>query len=257
MKLINLKIPFPFAFHHQILKNIFQKKTKNYLIYIPTNLNTGDRLLGLVSSYLLSVVTRRIFLIDWETTNAFQASFFNLFNSSHLNLVQNQFPDVNFTSKISDLLDLNYCRHCGVRIPKKAVKIISNYNLIDYYTKKFLVISSNMYFVPMIVTNPFIRSMICTEFGEMPSFRILFDSVLNFSSVLQHQFNSMFLKYQIILLLEYKFEGKTEIHFQLKMLRAFLVAPLQLLKNIPMFCSMLIQIQRKWKKWENYFLVQD
>ena len=158
----------------------FPKKDLNkFLIFQPTNTGTGNRILGLISSYLLSLITGRQFLLDWKLTTVFNAKFNDLFNSNKIN---DSFDSTNISLNEFDFLDLTVCRHCSIRFYHKDFYYITLNDLNEQYNKKYLIIQSNSYFIPSLLSNKNYRSMICNHFNSDTVFNELFHNVLNFST---------------------------------------------------------------------------
>jgi hypothetical protein len=156
-----------------------------YVVFRPTDTGTGNRILGLVSSYALSLVTGRSLLVDWQTTSVFGAQFLSLFESP-----AELFGNQTIEDHEYHFLNLVYCRHCSVRFRHDVYSILTSQNLTEEFNRRYIIVRSNVYFAPALLANPIHRRALCSVADADALFHTLYKSLIHLSPQLSSALNA-------------------------------------------------------------------
>lgn len=166
-----------------------------FVVFQPTNTGTGNRLLALVSSYALSLVTGRQLLVDWQTTPVFGASFSSLFSSDIIKPLSDILNNQTMKEEDYHFLNLVYCRQCTVRIRHPNFALLASEDLNKFFNRKYIVVSSNVYFAPSLIANAHHRAQLCSMFDPKHFFHSLYQQLLRLSPELDKELNETLNKY--------------------------------------------------------------
>ena len=184
-----------------------EPQSDKFVVFRPTNTGLGNRILALVSSYALALVTGRQLLVDWQLTEVFGARFEDLFTSSVMKNLRSVIGNVSVSEHEYDFLNLVYCRQCSIRFRHPSYAMLATKNLNEEFTKKFIVVRSNVYFAPTLLVNKYHRKVACSLIGNGTSlFTELFHKALKLTPELQEELDEAL----------QAFEGKYPIGVQLR-----------------------------------------
>jgi len=162
-----------------------------FIVFRPTNTGTGNRLLALISSYLLSIVTGRQFMIDWQITPVFSAELSQLFTSTKIVFSSEAHGLYNITNNDANYLDIIVCRQCSFRPHTDSYSVITSKDINSLYQKKYLIVTSNAYFATSLIANHNYRSMICSKFQKGQLFKVLFEELFTLTDELNKTIDSL------------------------------------------------------------------
>lgn len=178
-----------------------------YVVFRPTNTGLGNRMLALVSSYALALATGRQLLVDWQLTEVFGARFEDLFRSKVMKNMRSVIGNVSVSENEYDFLNLVYCRQCSIRFRHPNYALLATKDLRKEFTKKFIVVRSNVYFAPTLLVNKHHRKSMCSLVANGTSlFTELFHRSLKITKELQEELDEAL----------QAFEGKYPIGVQLR-----------------------------------------
>ena len=181
----------PFCRKNDNSKETYPEQMKDkYVVFEPSNTGTGNRLLAFISTYLLSLVTGRKFLVNWKLTKVFNSDFFSLFQCSNVTSLSEITDIRNISTNDMEIINTEYCRQCSIRLHHKDYAILARDDLNNVYTKKFLFVRSNTYFATPILANPHYRQMICNDFGHGKLFHDIFHRIIKIAPEIQKMVDS-------------------------------------------------------------------
>lgn len=167
-----------------------------FVVFQPTNTGTGNRILGLVSSYALALITGRQLLVDWQTTSVFGANLFTLFHSDIIKPLSSILHNRTMKEDDYHFLNLVYCRQCTVRIRHPNFAFLASQDLNKAFTRKYIIVSSNVYFAPALMANIHYRDLLCAHFEPKHLFYSLYNRLLRLSPDLENELNETLKEYK-------------------------------------------------------------
>jgi hypothetical protein len=162
-----------------------ERHPDKFVVFRPTNTGTGNRILALVSSYALALVTGRELLVDWETSPVFAATFDSLFQSSLLRPLSDVLKNRTLADDEYHFFNLVYCRQCSLRRRHEGYSDIASKDLIASYPRRFIIVRSNVYFAPALFANRVHRIPLCSIANATVLFHTLFRKLLSLTPALQ------------------------------------------------------------------------
>ena len=177
----------PYCIKSSSNRSFPQVMHNKYVIFQPTNSGTGNKILALVSSYAMALVTGRQLLVDSDSTE-----FNSIFKKGTIKLLSSVIPpNRTLDDDEYDFLNLVYCRQCSLRLRHPNFAQIASYNLRETFTKKYIVVRSNVYFAPSFFANKYHRDEMCNAFEPKHLFHDLFEKYLLLSDDFQKELNSI------------------------------------------------------------------
>lgn len=159
-----------------------------YITFEPVSPSPSNVIFGIVSTYLIGLVTGRRFIInendristilrDYSSLFGINKSIFWTNVSYSNNSLQTQY------------LQTTYCRHCSIRYKHPDFLKLVDDNINLEFTKTFLVVKTNFYLVPAIIANNHYRSMVCSDFKSAKLFKVLFNRIFTIPETVSEKVN--------------------------------------------------------------------
>jgi len=143
-------------FHRQVMKDKSLWRSNNFLIYRTMDRGLGNQLESLVSAFAMALLTNRVFLVDSTTIHHLLRPPPGLL-WHYSTIADNLSHDYIYDN--SKLLDLRWQN--PLEFPNLLCKDVA-----QVYTKRFLFIFSDQYFLPALMHNALYRSTLQSWFGE-------------------------------------------------------------------------------------------
>jgi len=164
------------------------QSTQKYLVYLCNNrLGLGNKFLGLISSFILAVLTNRAFVMDWTL----EPPYTEIFQFQNIPSPDPLVPQLRKLYFTPSAYWLSFTTH-SLDIPIEVALCEDLTNL----THHLLVVTSWNYFVPLLQQNPHYRDKLRQWFGDD-----LFGSVFRFlikpSAALQPRIDEMMNQFHI------------------------------------------------------------
>ncbi|KAG0348748.1 hypothetical protein BG004_004324 [Podila humilis] len=183
-------------------------KSKNFLVFTPSDDGLGNRLQALLSTVVLAMVTKRAIVLDWRATPQCKAEFLDLFQQPDgiawdFWSVWNRNPDTHANHQRSTPVTipgewLPYCRGCLLRDPitpsSMWSRMLCGTDLGVDESQPWKEIISTQWFLPVIQHNPIWRAELCRMFPEgdhKNAFQLLAKKILRPSATVQSQIDSV------------------------------------------------------------------
>jgi hypothetical protein len=151
--------------HNEILNKSYDQQ--RFLIFQTNEDGLGNRLEGLVSSFLMAMLTKRAFILDWHPQLVCQARWHELFESPGFKWDYWPWPDNRINQTEIYKVWIPYCRFCPVRRPDyrpwNGLLCDKDFGMPD--TRVWL-IKSTQWFAPVLAHNPHYRPQVCHMLGS-------------------------------------------------------------------------------------------
>ena len=171
--------------HRRILSSETPLSEKRFIVYVASNDGLGNRIQGLLSTYLLAILTDRALLVEWDATDMSAAAIGDLFenpgfewtsNSALYDAVYNNQKEDN-NNNIKSPQWIGYCRTCAIRSQSLWEEVYTNLMCepdqsrlgvfsSDDDDDKTIRIQSTQWYAPALAHNPAFRDKICTLFDK-------------------------------------------------------------------------------------------
>jgi hypothetical protein len=146
-------------------------KQKILLFYSTGDLGLGNRMLGLVSSFALSMITNRTFVVYWDSNSYTPAGLNDLFTApfewdAKSEKLKNIIWLNNRSMEDDPMFSYHYCRNCPIRrrFPEWDDLLCNeDFGISDKH--RVVRVSSTSWFAPVMAHNLFHKKRICEQFG--------------------------------------------------------------------------------------------
>jgi len=179
------------AFHNDMWKRPVDQH--RILLYHTTNEGLGNRIEGLVSAFVLAVVTDRAFMVDWSADSKCNAELRDLFGNPGFNW-EVDWNVVRWEESKRESFYYAYCRACPIRTRNEEVtntweSLLCRPNAgFDPHTRVVSILSTQ-WFAPVMAMNPHLRTKICNLFGA-DMWGAVAPHLLKLNTELQNRMNS-------------------------------------------------------------------
>ena len=144
-------------------------KEQRILVYHTTNEGLGNRIEGLVSAFILAVVTDRAFVVDWRAQSKCNAELRDLFDNPGFDW-EADWSRLRYDESKRQGFYYAYCRACPIRTRSADLtdtwdKLLCSPNAGFDAESRIVSIRSTQWFAPVLAMNPHLREKVCRLFG--------------------------------------------------------------------------------------------
>lgn len=155
-------------FHAEML--LKPKDEQRLLIFHAGSEGLGNRLEGLISSFVLAVVTNRAWVVDWNAGAKCHARLPELFANPGFSWEVN-WNTMHYREPDAARFNYPYCRACPIRTRREGEEYMWSSLLCEPDAnfpkdKRIVALSSTQFFAPVIALNPHLRDKVCELFGS-------------------------------------------------------------------------------------------
>jgi hypothetical protein len=150
---------------------ILQDFNGDYIIFHPIHTGIGNRLQGLISTFLLAYLTNRAFLVNWDYLDPL--TDLPRFEMVESEILKEPFPwSINFLRQFPTSYLIPNTKEFELRGGKKSyeqsplVEAMCCSDLSTFFDKQFIIIKGNKYFAQLLTSNPFYAEKIEKLFGK-------------------------------------------------------------------------------------------